>query len=609
MKFLLRKYYILSLLLFALTVNAQQNFTAIITDPQTGSENGNVFLDAIIKDINQRADIDRVIILGNLTATGSYDEFDRAAELLKGFTKKYFVSGGQNDYLLSELNGFEITQSWGDDKFHIVANGYDIYIINTISKYTSNGYIDIETLDWVKDNPESTDSLILVFSFYPVNKKVINGYKFSNNFTGKRIIPISPDFTKKKRKKGRKIITDEIKTNSLSDSKAWNYNLLSTVNDTLYLYNVSAKDSIPKLISFLPITKVKPVSKVDSTALLPYYKHLSVNWQVDFGTTTESGVLYSDKNFFTANNNGVITCLNANGSKKWSYETNSTIKTNILREKDLIIAAGLEGDLFTINANNGDLVQVIGTGETIASNITMIDMVYNDMQTRGIIFGTAAGNIYCYELYSLEMVWDGYLSDNKIVSVTKAGMDKIVLKDNKETIYCVNSSNGILIWKWHAKTKTENGFFNSDVISDKNQVYISDQDGIVHCIDLLLGTEKWKRKVSSTGKLSITNDKKYIVTRTDRNKIVLISLKNRKVKKEIKLPGDLRGHKLNFIAAENEGIYLGFDNGLLDRINKKYKIEKIIFSGVSPLISFNKMNGKKFVINNLDGKILEMSEK
>ena len=95
-------------------------------------------------------------MLGNLTANGSYEEFDRAAELLNSFAVKYFVAGGPNDYLLSELNGFEITQLWGDNKFHITANGYDIYIINTVNKYTSNGYIDIETLDWVKDNLENT---------------------------------------------------------------------------------------------------------------------------------------------------------------------------------------------------------------------------------------------------------------------------------------------------------------------------------------------------------------------------------------------------------------------------------------------------------------------
>ena len=605
----MKKLFLSFIILISSYSQAQQSFTAIITDPQIGSENGDVFFNEIIQNINQRPNIDRVIVLGNLTANGSYEEFDRAAELLNSFAVKYFVAGGPNDYLLSELNGFEITRLWGDNKFHITANGYDIYIINTVNKYTSNGYIDIETLDWVKDNLENTDSLILVFSFYPVNKKVNNWYKFTNNFAAERIIPITPDFGRKKKREKEKTGTDEIRTNRLSASKVWSYQLLSFVNDSLYIYNISAKDSIPKLISFLPIKKVKPVSRVDSTALLPYSKNLSINWQVDFGITTESGVLYSDNKIFIANKNGVITCLNADGSKKWSYETNSTIKTNILRDKDLIIAAGLEGDLFTVNANNGDPVQVIGAGETISSNITMIDIVYDNMKTKGIIFGTAAGNIYCYELYSLEMVWDGYLSDYKIVSVTKAGKDKIVLKDSKGTIYCVNSSNGILIWKWKAKVKTANSFFNSDVISDKNQVYISGSDGVVHCIDLLLGMEKWKRKIFSTGKLSFTNDKKYIVTRTAKNKIALLSLKNGKVKKEIKLPDDLKEHKLNFITAEKEGIYLGFDNGILYRINKKNKIEKIIFSGVSPLISFNKMNSKKFIINNLDGKILEIAEK
>jgi len=582
----------------------QNTLTAIITDPQIGSENGKTFLTEIVNDMNKRKYIDRVIVLGNLTANGSYDEFDLCKEILDGINVEYFTAGGPNDYMLSELNGLEITQLWGGNRYHITESGYDIYIINTVNKFTSNGYVDVETLDWIRNNSERTDSINLIFSYYPITNKVNNGYKFADNFAGKKLLSISPDQSKRKKKK---IVRDEIKTQKLSFSKKWNYQLLTVVNDSLFYYNVSGKDTIPKLISVLPFANIEVITEVDSNKIVFYKKNLTTNWQREFGVTNESGILFSEDKIFTADNNGIITSLDKDGKEKWHYETNSTIKSNLLRDKDLVIAAALEGDLFTINANTGDLVQVIGTGETISTNIEMIDIIYNDMKTKGIIFGTVTGNIYCYELYSLEMVWDSYLSDYKISSLTKANNDKIIFRDSKNKIYSNNSSNGLLLWEWQAKVKNINPFFESNIISDGNDVYLADSDGLVNSIDILLGTENWKKKSSSMGSLSFSSDKKILMTQSTKNKITLLSRSNGKVKKGIKLPDEAKDAKINFIKSENDGTYVGFENGILYRIDKKYKLEKLLFMGNSPLISFIKISDDKFIVSNLDGKIIQFS--
>jgi len=591
------------LLCFSEFILPQKSFTAIITDPQFGSENGETFLNSVSRDIHHRNEIDKVIILGNLTANGFYDEFDQLKVILDGMDKEYFVGGGPNDYLLSELNGLEITQFWGSDKYHVSSNGYDIYIVNIINKFTSNGYVDVETLDWVNNISEKTDSVNFIFSYYPIDK-ITNGYKFSNNFPGKKLISISPNQSKQKKKKN---FTDEIKTEKLSDSKKWNYQLLSVVNDSLYYYNVSEINTVPKLISILPFANIEFASKVDSSEMVIYKIDKTTNWNVDFRVTNESGILLSGDNVFTADNTGLIYCLNKDGKEIWHYETNSTIKSNLLLDKDLIIATTLEGDLFTINSNNGDLVQVIGTGETISTNIAMIDIIYNDMKTKGIIFGTTAGNIYCYELYSLEMVWDGYLSDYKISSLIKANNDKIIFQDCKNKIFCISSSNGLLLWQWQAKVKNINPFFVSDIISDGKSVYLADSDGLVHCIDLLLGTESWKRKISSSGKLSLSTDKKHVITQTAKNEIAFLSRLNGKVQRKIKLPVEIKENKLNFITADKDAIYLGYENGILYRINNKTKVEKLLFMGNSPLISINKISDNKFILSNLDGRVIQFS--
>jgi len=475
----------------------------------------------------------------------------------------------------------EIVQLWINNKYHTSRNGYDIYIINTINKHTANGNLEIEAMDWLKNNSDNTNSVNLIFSFYPINK-VYNSYKLNNNFLGEKIISFSPNLYKNQKEKPG---TDKIKTKKLSKSKKWNY----------------------QLISILPFANIEALSEVDSSEMVLYDKNLTANWQVEIGVTTKSGILLSENKVFTADNNGIITCLNNDGKEKWHYETNSAIETNLLLYKDLIIAATIEGDLFTINSNNGDLVQVIGTGETISTNIAMINIIYNDMKTKGIIFGTTAGNIYCYELYSLEMLWDSYLPDYKISSLIKANNDKIIFQDSNSKVFCINSSNGSLIWEWQAKVKKINPFFVSDMICDGKSVYLADSDGLVHCIDLLLGTENWKKKNNSTGKISLSHDNKYLITHTAKNEIAFISRMNGKVQRKIKLADEIKEKKINFINLDKDDIYLGYENGILYRINNKNKVEKILYMGNSPLISFNKISDNKFIVSNLDGRLIQFS--
>jgi len=80
-----------------------------------------------------------------------------------------------------------------------------------------------------------------------------------------------------------------------------------------------------------------------------------------------------------------------------------------------------------------------------------------------------------------------------------------------------------------------------------------------------------------------------------------------KVQRRIKLPDEIKKKKLNFIKADKDDIYLGFGQGILFRINNKHKVEKILFMGNSPLISFNKISDNKFIMSNLEGGVIQFS--
>ena len=81
---------------------AQSNYIALITEPQIGTQEAADNLIKVVEDINIRNNISQVIVLGNITANGKFDEFIWAQEILDALKVPYFVVGGEKDYLVKE---------------------------------------------------------------------------------------------------------------------------------------------------------------------------------------------------------------------------------------------------------------------------------------------------------------------------------------------------------------------------------------------------------------------------------------------------------------------------------------------------------------------------
>ena len=418
---------LLFLISFSRMVFAQEAITALITDPQVGSVNGEKYLSSIVEDINSRRNIELVVVLGNLTFMGKFDEFLLAQSILNNLKAPYLIIGGPRDILPSEGKGSELTQLWAKNEIFAQSKFSDRIYLETIPILNSDkGHISVETLKSIS-YLNSTQNNILIFSYFPLNEKTDNWYKLTNNFVRKKII----SFSSLDGKKISDSFVESYNGESLADSKEWNYKLIYETVDSIKILKVSQNKF--EIEDVIVKAKISNSVKIDSLQSVIYQPKLKIVYSSPPSVTTFSPLLLSEEKFFTTTLNGRVICQNYSGENIWQYETAGKIYNSILRDGDLIIVVTNAGDLFTINANNGDLVQAIGIGEPISSDINLIDLEYNDLNTKGIVFGTAYGNVYCYELYSLEMVWENYLTDKRIVG------DPILI-DNK-IIYQVNLTN------------------------------------------------------------------------------------------------------------------------------------------------------------------------
>jgi hypothetical protein len=158
----------------------------------------------------------------------------------------------------------------------------------------------------------------------------------------------------------------------------------------------------------------------------------------------------------------------------------------------------------------------------------------------------------------------------------------------------------VLLWKWGTKTKVYDPLFKSDLVIDKNSIYFLDFDGDLHCIDLLLGTDKWHiRKIEATAVMELNKSKAELILHSAKNELLTVSLTTEKVLKKVKLSYELKDEIATDILSINKNLFIGFTNGSVYKINKT---PENIFLGFAPIISLDKLNNS-LLVTDYDGNL------
>lgn len=599
---------ILSILLLSLHFSfAQVKQIAVITNPEIGPQSNAMNLIEVVEDINKRQNIVQVVVIGNITSSGKIDEFIWAQEILDALIVPYFVVGGENDYLLSEGKGSEISLFWGDDKQIVADKNFSLVGLNTmLTTYSNKKYITAELLSWLDEKLISSQvSKLMTFSYYPL-QSAINSNQFFEKTLNMKIF----SFVGKEDKSfSNKSMLEGLYVNR---KEGWGYLLVSTNKDSIHIKKILSED-IKK--------KVKPeiVRSIYSKSLVRESKEPvrfgtaeSIIWSFNKNKTTITSSVNDSKNIYCVSKNGLVLCLDYSGKEIWRFESNEKISNQPTIENELLVIASDDGDIITINKNSGSPHQIIGIGEEITSGISVIDLEEQGTIFKSVIVGTVYGNLYCYELLSLDPIWVEHISemssDLSAASVIISSENNIFFYDNLGTIYCRSANNGLLIWKieaakagWRIGGKSKLTNQNKMFIKD-NDLFLIDDSGDLYCVDALLGMVKWDIKNIFANGIIRTNKKQEVLLPTAKNKIVAVSTKLGKVTSEIEFPVDRSNESITDLLVIKENIFVSFSDGWVYRIKPKLKAEKFFRGGLAPVISLTEINGN-CLVTDYDGRL------
>ena len=374
---------------------AQPGYIAVITDPQIGPQNNAMNLIGVVDDINKRQNIVQVVVLGNITANGKFDEFVWAQEILDGLTTPYFVVGGEKDYLLSEGKGSEISLLWGDEKNIFNTKNFSVICLNTfLPDFPSIKYIDVETVNWLEDKlSDPKISRLLTFSYYPI-QLTDNSTQFFEMNLNKKIYSFVGKEDKSLKAKSM------FEGLYLNRKEGWGYLLVSTNKDSIHIKKILSEEIKKKAKPEIIKTSFSKPFLLESDKPIGFISAGSKLWSVDLNKTKRTSSVYDSDKIYNIFKDGSVICLSNSGSEQWRFETNERILNPPVIENDLLVLNSDDGDIITLNSNTGNPHQIIGIGERISSGISVIDIEEKGNITKAVVIGTVYGNIYCYDLFT-----------------------------------------------------------------------------------------------------------------------------------------------------------------------------------------------------------------
>ena len=97
---------------------------AWVSDTHVGSDRGADDLRATVADINSQPGLSFVLVTGDITEMGSFDNLSLAKQILDGLRVSYHLIPGNHDTKWSESGGSDVARLWGGDRFAFESGGF-----------------------------------------------------------------------------------------------------------------------------------------------------------------------------------------------------------------------------------------------------------------------------------------------------------------------------------------------------------------------------------------------------------------------------------------------------------------------------------------------------
>lgn len=598
----MKKLIYLLIVFTSVTVSAQSARFGVVSNLKYSPTAGRISIDSMISRFNSNPLNEFLVLSGQITSSGAKKEFESLSNYLDSMKTNYLFLPYASD--TRDAEGWEWFMNFYEGDNFAIDGGDFIYIgINPTLPYRGINYYNSESVNWLAEILEIAGLQKEVYFFSPVEfesvynwqsifkllqqknlKLIINGNrpKFSQrNLLGTNIIDLPP---------------------------------FESGNDDAIIFKLS-RDSIivtdAKQKSQITIDKTIQIEKEIPPQILPVQNKITLSCNIELKNLSYSEPIYWNGKVYSTQKNGLITCHDSTGNFLWDYNTFGEITGRPVITDRILAIATLQGDLITLSAISGEQIQTIGFEELITTSLEVIDysgskilMIPKLTESKSaLVFGTASGRIYCYDLETLQEYWV-YNSSGMIRTDPVNAGNKILFTGSDGFIYAIDARNGLMIWRW--KEKSETDFSGSQIATDGKRVFAVSSEGVLYAIDLMLGKLSWKSdRLNLYNRVSVSPNGKSIYLKGKNSIIYQLNSENGNILKEFKQGEILTGTGSGII--QDNGNLIFTENGKILRTLNGTKSEILYQLGNDPFKSLRLIGNNRYMASDYNGRVLIFS--
>ncbi len=361
--------------------------------------------------------------------------------------------------------------------------------------------------------------------------------------------------------------------------------LVKSQKKSLNEFNQNFKISIPKNL------KVEANYQLNNDGFINFDTNLEKMSKYNFKTIRsfsnfEPEILLDNNHIFYFDSNGSIIKFDTNSNLVWKrnhYSKQDKKLQPILffgnGGENLFIADSI-ANYYVINKNTGVLKWKKKHSSSFNSQIKIFEnkALIIDMENQ----------LRCFSLETGELIWSVKTQQSLLRSQKKQSLilnnDKIYFSNSIGDVTAVDASNGKIIWQTPTQSNVTfgNTFFLklSDIISDEDSIFVSNNNNQFFSIDLLSGAINWNQNFSSELRPAIIGD--YLVTITDNGLLIVMNKKTGEIVRINDLLKNIKDKKkknyqpAGFLVGKFN-VYVSTNNGRILVVNfKEGKIEKTL---------------------------------
>ena len=375
--------------------------------------------------------------------------------------------------------------------------------------------------------------------------------------------------------KEKKILVDKSSSTILIKSK----------KESLNEFNQNFKISLPKNL------KMETNPQLNNDGLINFDANLKRMSKYSFKTIRsfsnfEPEILLDNNQLFYFDSNGSIIKFDNNSNVVWkkNYYSKQDKKLQPIlffgkSGQDLFVADSI-ANYYVINKNTGKLKWKKKHSSSFNSQIKTFEnkVLVIDMENQ----------LRCFSLETGDLIWSVKTQQSLLRSQKKQSLilnnDKVYFSNSIGDVTAVNISSGKIIWQTPTQSNVTfgNTYFlkSSDIVSDKNSIFISNNNNQFFSIDLLSGAINWRQNLSSELRPALISD--YLVTISDRGLLIILNKETGQIVrindllKNIKEKRKKNYQPIGFLVGKFY-IYVSTKNGRILVVNfKEGKIEKML---------------------------------